>query len=108
MHIMADGKFRIRMGRNKELEPEITDFPANIDHFANFAEAVRARDPKLLHAEIEETALSTAMCHLGNIAYRVGRELKFDPARMEFPGDAEANALVSRQYRAPYVVPEKV
>lgn len=108
MHIMADGKFRIRMGRNKELEPEITEFPANIDHFANFADAVRARDPKLLHAEIEETALSTAMCHLGNIAYRVGRDLKFDPARMEFPGDAEANALVSRQYRAPYVVPEKV
>ncbi len=108
MHIMADGKFRIRLGRNKELEPEITEFPANIDHFGNFAEAVRARDPKLLHAEIEETALSTAMCHLGNIAYRVGRDLKFDPARMEFPGDAEANALVSRQYRAPYVVPEKV
>lgn len=108
MHVDADGRFRIRMGRNKELEPELTEYPRNLDHFANFADAVRARDRKLLHAEIEETALSTAMCHLGNIVYRVNRELKFDPAAMQFPGDAEANALVSREYRKPYVVPEKV
>jgi predicted dehydrogenase len=107
MHIMADGKFRIRMGRNKQLEPE-PEYPANIDHFANFADAVRARDPKLLHAEVEETALSTALCHLGNISYRVGRELRFDPARMKFTGDAEADKLLTREYRAPYVVPEKV
>jgi predicted dehydrogenase len=107
MHIMADGKFRIRMGRNKQLEPE-PEYPANLDHFANFADAVRARDPKLLHAEIEETALSTALCHLGNISYRVGRELRFDPDRMQFTGDAEANRLLTREYRAPYVVPERV
>ncbi|HYO82392.1 MAG TPA: Gfo/Idh/MocA family oxidoreductase, partial [Bryobacteraceae bacterium] len=107
MHISANGRFRIRMGRNKELEPE-PEYPANIDHFANFADAIRANDPKLLHAEIEETALSTALCHLGNIAYRTGRDLRFDPAAMKFTEDAEANKLLRRDYRSPYVVPEKV
>jgi predicted dehydrogenase len=107
MHMNADGRFRIRMGRNKELEPEV-EYPPNISHFANFAEAVRARDPKLLHAEIEETFLSTALCHLGNISYRVNRELKFDPARMQFAGDSEANKLLTREYREPYVVPANV
>jgi predicted dehydrogenase len=107
MHINADGKFQIKMGRNKQLEPE-PEYPANLDHFANFADAVRARDPKLLHAEIEETFLSTALCHLGNISYRVGRDLRFDPNRMQFVGDAEANKLLTREYRAPYVVPDKV
>jgi hypothetical protein len=95
------------MGRNKQLEPEV-EYPADIDHFDNFAAAVRARDRKLLHAEIEETFLSTAHCHLGNIAYRMGRELKFDPAQMKFVGDSEADKLLTREYRKPYVVPDKV
>jgi predicted dehydrogenase len=107
MHMMADGRFRITMGRNKQPEPEV-EYPANIDHFQNFAEAIRARDRKLLHAEIEETYLSTALCHLGNIAYRVNRELKFDPSRMQFTDDAEANKLLTREYRKPYVVPDRV
>jgi predicted dehydrogenase len=107
LHITADGRVRVTMGRNKQPEPEPV-YPPNIDHFANFADAVRARNPKLLHAEIEETALSTAFCHLGNISYRVGRELRFDPARMRFTGDDEANALLTRNYRAAYVVPDRV
>jgi len=107
MHIMADGRFQIKMGRNKQLEPE-AEYPANLDHFANFADAIRARDRKLLHAEIEETFLSTAHCHLGNIAYRMKRELKFDPARMRFVGDSEADKLLTREYRRPYVVPDRV
>ncbi len=107
MHMMADGKFAITLGRNKKPEPEV-EYPPNLDHFANFADAIRARDRKLLHAEVEETSLSTAHCHLGNIAYRLKRELKFDPQAMRFAGDAEANKLVSRDYRKPYVVPDNV
>jgi len=103
----ADGKFRVKLGRQKELEPE-SEYPANLDHFANFADAVRARDPKLLHAEIEETALSTTMCHLGNTAYRLKRELRFDPERMVYPDDAEAQKLATREYRAPYIVPTRL
>jgi predicted dehydrogenase len=107
MHILADGRFQITMGRNKAPEPEV-EYPANIDHMQNFVEAVRSRDPKHLHAEIEETHLSTALCHLGNIAYRTGRDLRFDPARMQFTGDEEATKMLTREYRAPYIVPDKV
>ncbi|MBY0373928.1 MAG: gfo/Idh/MocA family oxidoreductase, partial [Bryobacteraceae bacterium] len=98
----------IRLGRNQQSEPELAEYPPDLDHFANFADAVRARDPKLLHAEIEETALSTSLCHLGNISYRLNRELRFDPARRQFIGDPQANALLTRNYRAPYVVPARV
>lgn len=107
LHINSDGRFRIKMGRNKDLEPEM-EAPANLNHFENFTEAIRGRDPKLLHAEIEETYLSTAHCHLGNISYRVGRDLRFDPSRMQFAGDAEANRLLTREYRKPYAVPDRV
>ena len=48
------------------------------------------------------------MVHLGNISYRLGRSLVFDPATMTFPNDAEANAMLTRNYRAPYAVPDKV
>jgi len=51
---------------------------------------------------------STAHCHLGNIGNRVGRELRFDPARMQFQGDTKANKLLTREYRKPYVVPDQV
>jgi predicted dehydrogenase len=107
LHINADGRFRVTLGRNKTPEPE-GEYPPNLSHFQNFADAIRNRDPKLLNAEIEETAISTALCHLGNISYRVGRELRFDPAKMQFAGDAEANRMLTREYRKPYVVPDRV
>ncbi|MBM3753024.1 MAG: Gfo/Idh/MocA family oxidoreductase [Acidobacteria bacterium] len=103
----ANGEFTIRLGRSKTNEPAV-ESPANIDHFANFSAAVRARDPKLLHAEIEETHLSTALCHLGNIAYRLNRNLKFDPRAVRFVNDREADTHLTRNYRKPYIVPERV
>jgi predicted dehydrogenase len=78
------------------------------DHFANFIEAVLARDPKKLHADIEEGHRSSALCHLGNIAYRTGRALDFDNGSETFAGDAQANALLTREYRSPFTMPEKV
>ena len=107
LHIMADGRFQVTMGRNKKPEPEV-ESPKDLDHFAGFADAIRTRNPKLLHSEIEETALSTELCHLGNISHRLGRELRFDPMKKLFVGDAEANAMLTRKYRAPYVVPVQV
>ncbi len=47
-------------------------------HFANFVAAVRTRDPQALAATIEEGVQSTALCHLGNISYRLGEELSFE------------------------------
>jgi predicted dehydrogenase len=78
------------------------------DHFDNFLKAVKARDPKLLNADIEQGHLSSAYCHLGNIAYRLGRKLHVNSSTESFVNDPEADAMLTREYRAPYVVPAKV
>ena len=78
------------------------------NHFANFVKAVKARDPKILAGDIEEGHLSSAYCHLGNIAYRLGRKLHVNPSTESFVNDAEADAMLTRPYRAPFVVPTSV
>jgi predicted dehydrogenase len=78
------------------------------DHFANFIKAVKAHDRKILAGDIEEGHLSSAYCHLGNISYRLGRKLHINPSSESFVNDAEADAMLTRQYRAPFVVPAKV
>ncbi len=78
------------------------------DHYQNFIDAVRSRNREILHAEIEEGAASTVLVHLANISYRLGRTLHFDAASYSVTGDPEANRMFTRNYRAPFVVPEKV
>ncbi|MCX6219995.1 MAG: Gfo/Idh/MocA family oxidoreductase [Bacteroidia bacterium] len=78
------------------------------DHFKNFIEAVRAHDPKMVNAPVESAHLSSALAHLGNIAYRTGRVLTFDPKTEKFVNDPEADKYLSRNYRAPFIVPDKV
>jgi hypothetical protein len=67
---------------------------------------VRSRNPDNLGVDIEDGHLSSGLCHLGNIAHRLGRTVDFDPQTETFPGDDQANAMLSRDYRKPYVVPE--
>jgi predicted dehydrogenase len=88
----------------KPAEPEWTPAP----HMANLLQAVRSRNPKDLNADVEAGVVSASLCHLANISYRVGRKLTWDETRKQFAGDAEANRLISRDYRKPYAVPEKV
>ncbi len=45
---------------------------------------------------------TVAVCHLGIIAYKLKRSLKWDPAKQEFPGDAEANRFIDRARRQPW------
>ncbi len=78
------------------------------DHFANFIDAVRAHDKRLLNGPVETAHLSSALAHLANISFRLGRLLEFDADSETFVNDPEANAMLSRTYRAPYVVPQKV
>ncbi|MDQ6678799.1 MAG: Gfo/Idh/MocA family oxidoreductase [Acidobacteriota bacterium] len=77
-------------------------------HMANFLAAVKSRDMKDLHADVQIGVLSADLCHLANISYRLKRNLKFDDATQKFVNDNEANALLTRKYRAPYIVPAKV
>ena len=120
--------------------------------FGNFINCVRSRKREELNAEIEQGHLSSALCHLGNISYRLGQQvpfsnqaevfgdneqvqhslrdirgnvkalgvdldkatyclgpkLEFDAGAEKFVGNPEADKLLTRPYREPFVVPEEV
>jgi predicted dehydrogenase len=88
--------------------PAIPDLGPRVNHFQNFIDCVRSRKREDLHCEILEGHMSTALGHLANISFRTGRPITFDPATETIHGDKEANALLTRKYREPFVVPEKV
>jgi len=123
------------------------------DHFANFIKAVRSRNHEDLNADILQGHLSSALCHTGNISYRLGEEtsleevkarldglksadknletldrtvahlkdndveingqtrlrfgkqLEMDPKSETFVKNDDANAMLTRDYREPFVVP---
>ncbi len=75
-------------------------------HLGNFVDCIKTRNAP--NAEIEVGHLSTRLCHLGNIAHRVGRRLAFDPATESIPGDPEANALLAREYSSRFEMPSQV
>jgi predicted dehydrogenase len=131
---------------------ELKQFSGSSSHFANFIDAVRSRKPSDLHADILEGHLSSALCHTGNISYRLGnthspeeiREavkgnkdlaealgrmeehlaannvdlkktpatlgtvLKMNPETERFINNAQADQMLTREYRKPFVVPAKV
>lgn len=70
------------------------------DHMANFIDCVKTRKPTICPAEIGHR--SASLCHLGVIAIRLGRKLKWDPAKEQFIGDDEANKHLTRPMRKPY------
>jgi predicted dehydrogenase len=80
----------------------------NGNHWANFIEAVRSGKNEDLHCDIREGFYSTTLPHLANISYRVGRMLKFMGDYEKFADDPEADKMLTRIYRIPYVVPDKV
>ncbi|HPI72435.1 MAG TPA: gfo/Idh/MocA family oxidoreductase, partial [bacterium] len=98
-------EYEIFFGKNREPGPKNN---AGGDHYANFIAAMRARDPKIQNGPVETVHLSSALAHLGNISYRLGRTLKFDPEKEKFIGDKDANKMLKRKYRKPYVIPDKV
>ena len=98
---------------NEEEGPAfINDDPATrdsvINHFTNFIECVRSGEWQDLNSDILEGHLSSSLCHLGNIACRLKRTLRFNPETETFINDAEADTYLSKEYRSPYVLPEKV
>ncbi|MEK7404605.1 MAG: Gfo/Idh/MocA family oxidoreductase [Acidobacteriota bacterium] len=80
----------------------------NSSHYANFIQAVRSRNKAELNGPVETAHTGSALAHLGNIAYRLGRRLEFNPATEKFVGDKEADRMLTRNYRAPFVVPDRV
>lgn len=74
------------------------------EHMANFLDAVRNRTPTRASAEIAHR--SCALVHLGDIAYRTRGRLDFDPQTERFVDCPEANALLTKEYRQPFGLPE--
>jgi predicted dehydrogenase len=111
MSIDAYG-FQIYLGEKRELAQEMKPSEPRIwdttPHMANFLQAVKSRKHTDLTCDIEQGHLSASLCHLANISYRVGRKLTFDPTAERFTGDEEANKLLTRNYRDPFVVPSNV
>jgi hypothetical protein len=78
------------------------------NHYANYIDEIRNGNPKTYNKSIEEGFYSCALVHLANISYRLGRSLDFDPVKQKFINDEEANRMLTRKYRKPFVVPENV
>ena len=87
-------------------DPKTAD--AVVNHFSNFLDCVRTRNWQDLNADILEGHLSTSLCHLGNIACRLQRPLHFDPSEEKFVNDPDADAYLTKKYRLPYLLPDKV
>ncbi len=73
-------------------------------HMRNFLAACRSRNYKELTAEVEIGATSAALVHMANISHRVGRKVQWDDARRRFVNDPQADKLITRDYRKPFVV----
>jgi hypothetical protein len=131
---------------------QIKKWDGSSNHYENFLQAVRSRKHTDLNADIWEGHLSSALCHTGNISYRLGHTaspaqikeqikgdknanetfdrmaehlaangvdltktqatlgvpLMMDPRVEKFVGNTAADALLTREYRAPFIVPERV
>jgi predicted dehydrogenase len=104
--------FQVFMGEKKERTQYVkhveTEAWSTLPHVENFLKAVRSRKRSDLNCDILEGHVSATLCHLANASYRLGRTLMFDPEAENFGSDGEANALLTRNYREGFVVPEKV
>ncbi|MGH9658786.1 MAG: Gfo/Idh/MocA family protein, partial [Bryobacteraceae bacterium] len=106
-YMAIDGydRYKTFLGKEQQPGPARTEGGSN---WENFIAAVRSRKQSDLNADIEEGHQSTILVHLANISYRLGRTLHFDAETLSCKGDAEANKMLTRSYRKPFVVPEKV
>jgi predicted dehydrogenase len=85
-----------------EIGPNESHLPVSREHHANWLEAIRSRQQPIAPVEVAHRAC--AACLLHHIAMKLKRTLHWDPVRERFRNDDEANALLSRPQRPPYVV----
>jgi predicted dehydrogenase len=98
------GYFQVFLGDNDEKGPGMQGGAGMDRHVANFLDCVHERKQPLASAEI--THLSCGLIHLGEIAGRLQRILRFDPTTEQFPYDPEATRMLTKDYRSPYTIPE--
>ncbi len=97
------GYFQTYLGKSQEKGPGMKGGRGGDRHLPGFLEHVRNRTTPAASAEAAH--LSCALVHLGEVAYRTGRVLHFDPKSETVRGDDEANRLLTKEYRTPWSVP---
>jgi len=83
------------------IEPDEVHLP-RVHEKRDFLDCVRSRRRTVADAEVGHR--TTSLCQIGHIAIQVGRKLRWDPDREVFPGDAEANRLLTRSHRSPWTL----
>jgi hypothetical protein len=81
------------------------DSKADALHTRNFLDAVKSRKKEDLNQEIASGHVTSVMCHAGNIAWRTGKKLRFDPKTETFD-EADANRYLGREYRKGFELPK--
>ncbi len=109
----TEGKIYVNRGKlqaepksvlDSKIGPDGVHLYKSDDHFRNFIDCVLSRGPTA--APVEVAHRSITICHLGNIAMRLGREsLRWDPRTERIIGDDEAARMLSRPYRDPWSLP---
>lgn len=95
------GRLEFSSGKLRGEQRQFTEAGTSaVSHVKNFLESVRTRKPA--HSNADVVARSHIICHAAYIAWQLDRPLKFDPVKVEFVGDAEANRMRSRALRDPW------
>jgi predicted dehydrogenase len=89
-------------------DPTFMAAPGGSEHYANFINAIRSGNDDDLHCDIAEGVMSSDLPLLANVAYLQKRQLTFEGIHEKFVADTEADSMLTRDYRSPYVVPEMV
>jgi hypothetical protein len=87
--------------KDQPLSPGDTHLYESYNHEGNWIECIKTRKTPICPPEIGHR--TATICHLNGIAERLGRPIKWDPAREEIIGDAYASRWMDRPRRAPYV-----
>ena len=94
--------------KNEAPDPTFTKAPSGTEHWINFIDAIRSGKNETLNCDIIEGHYSCALPHMANISYRLGRGLEFKGDTEKFVHDPEADSMLTRLYRKPYVIPDEV
>jgi predicted dehydrogenase len=99
--------YKLYEGRENKLTKHRED-GTDQHHYQNFVDCVRSRNAEAVNAKVLEGHYSSALSHYALTGARVNRVLEIDPATELVKNDDEANKYLTREYRAPFVVPKTV
>ena len=110
----SEGEVFVSRGEIRASRPELLEYELgsgevvlyeSLNHHQNWVDCMRSREKPI--SDVETGHRSATVCHIGNIAIKTGRPLRWDPDTERFVGDADANGMVERTYRGPWSLPSR-